>query len=200
MFRESIEAFDGWHERPADVVEIPVCQTGDYSTRINSFYKFEGECDLSFPLKKEWVEEAKDWLLENVREEPKVLLHIPMHTPDATDPRYCDPNIFCDIYNTFDAGFFDIQRAVEQKPYVKLDMPILNSSSDKAYILWGLAYLADMIITTDNHMLPLALALKKKTLYLPGNVPIDYLFDKRIDRSMVTIAADDPCGDFERML
>jgi hypothetical protein len=222
MFRESMDSVppESWCEVPAATYEVRVCVTGDYSTRINSFFKFDGPCDLSFPILPEWTVKANQWVKQELWERacsdpmrndikrPYVLMHIPTQKVGVTtrDPRYCDPDKFVQLYSEFRnvVRFFDVQRVVEgeNELLVTGDMSVLQSNGADVTTFWALTDIADVVVTTDNHMLPLALALNKPLLYLAGNVSVDYLLDPRIDRSNVEIVAqdEDPVAGFERMV
>jgi hypothetical protein len=121
----------------------------------------------------------------------KCLLHVPGNkTGEPAHPRFCDPQKFAEICNSNKSvQYFDAQRIApeEVEPIIDLPMRIVDTRHN-VELLWGLIALADVVVTTDNHMLPLALAMNKSIIYLPGYVPVDYLLDPRIYRSKVKVS------------
>lgn len=194
MYRESMESVDEWAEEPVAPCEvIEFGKTGDTSTRMNWFYHFDGPMDFSFPMEPRQYDTSIRWLSEAVSIKPRVLLHIPMKAPGTKpDNRYCNPRLFGILFDKFSeqTGFFDCQRLKDGENtecVVIPEMPVYCSDSSAIEDLWSMAACADAIVTTDNHMLPIALAMNKPTVYLAGNIPVDYLLDPRIDRGNLKI-------------
>lgn len=157
--------------------------------------------DISFPCKPEWLSKAAEWLNNNAYTRPRVLLHVPTNRPGtvlARDPWF---RYFARLYARYRdrVCFYDAARHVpgESEPIGDLDgLRVYPSRGPEITTLWALVALADIVVCSPNHMLPLALAFKRPTLALFGGcVWPDLLIDPRVRHAAYRAVAPAPyCG------
>lgn len=116
---------------------------------------------------------------------PQVFLHIPTNGVGLGYPyRWCTPDLFAMIYTAFKdrVAFYDFGRvATESARVIEIEgLPVFPGTSHTAPLMWAAALCADAVVTTDNHMLPIALAAKVPILYLGAGVSRKHLLDPRV--------------------